>query len=136
VDLAAGTVLLVPTSWGARRAVKVPRQVRELLLRRHGEKRGPYVFHDKGKQIRTFRGLWLRAARESGQAGLSVHSLRRSFIRNSLDAGLPLKVITTLGGWKTRSLWGYARVTEKALARGLAFLGAFVSRKPRRGGPA
>ena len=49
----------------------------------------PWVFHRRGKPIRSFHAAWRRACREAGCPGRFVHDLRRTAVREMERAGVP-----------------------------------------------
>lgn len=93
-----------------------------------------WVFHRRGKPIRTFRRSWDLACEQAGVPGAWFHDLRRSAVRNLERAGVSRSVAMALTGHKTESIYRrYAIVSEADLAEGvrkLARLGE-VSKKAR-----
>ncbi len=108
-----------------------------------------HVFNRNGDPIRHFRRSWISACIKAGlgrevrepdtkdAAGNVVkrgrvlervalripHDYRRSAARNLSRAGVPERVIMSLCGWKTRSVFDrYRIVAERELAEGLARL--------------
>ncbi len=76
----------------------------------------PWVFHRKGKPIKSFRKSWATACRKAGQPGRIPHDFRRSAARNMVRKGIPERVAMQLGGWKTRSVFErYNIVSERDL---------------------
>jgi len=65
----------------------------------------PWVFHRRGKPIKSFRKSWATACRLAGQPGRIPHDFRRTAVRNMVRRGIPERVAMQLGGWKTRSVF-------------------------------
>jgi integrase len=74
----------------------------------------PFVFHHDGKPIGDFRKPWHRASREAGLAGILIHDLRRSGIRNSVRAGVSDTVVMTMSGHRTRAVFDRYNISSVA----------------------
>jgi integrase len=76
------------------------------------------VFHDNGQPIGDFRKAWKNALDYAGlPAGLVVHDLRRSGVRNAIRGGTPEHIVMAQSGHKTRAmLQRYDIVSEDDLA--------------------
>jgi integrase len=89
----------------------------------------PWVFHRRGRPIRSFHGAWLRACCEAGCPGRFIHDLRRSAVREMERAGVPRSVAMKLSGHKTESIYRrYAIVSEGDLAEGVSRRARFRER--------
>jgi integrase len=133
VDLAAGTVRLEPGTTkndegrtfpvGALpkldALLRAQRELTSVLEREHGTLI-PWVFHRKGKAIRSVHGAWHRACREAEVPGRLIHDLRRTAVRRFERAAVLRSVAMKLSGHKTESIYRrYAIVSEADLAEGV-----------------
>ncbi len=63
----------------------------------------PYVFHRRGRRIKSLRQAWADACRDAGYSGKQLHDLRRSAVRNMERHGLSRSVAMQLTGHKTEA---------------------------------
>ena len=74
----------------------------------------PWVFHRKGRPIRSYQQSWKVACEAAGCPGLVPHDFRRTAVRNMSQAGLPDTISMKLTGHKTRSVFDRYNVTSEA----------------------
>jgi integrase len=118
VDLERGEVHLRDgtTKSGEGRVFPLYPQLRALLecwaeLRRPA---CPYVFHRRGRPIRSFRLSWWSACSRAGVPDLLKHDLRRFAARNLIDAGVDRQTAMKLLGHKTESVFNRYRIVSGA----------------------
>jgi len=100
-----------------------------LIKRAKGRRRldCPFIFHHNGKPIGDFRKAWHTACVAVGlgsfvkdqkgkkkYSGIIVHDLRRSCVRNLVQAGVPEKTAMQLTGHKTRSVFDRYNIVSDA----------------------
>jgi integrase len=110
-----------------------------LLRDRWARRSGLYAFHHNGRRIRSYKSAWYGARRRASigkrnglevvtrpkLAGIIVHDLRRSAVRNLVRAGVPEVVAMRLCGHKTRAIFDrYSIVAPSDLREGVAKLAA------------
>lgn len=144
VNLSAGEVRLDAgsTKNGDGRVFPMTRDLRALLeqqrkattdIERSMAGFCPWVFHRRGRAIRSLRGAFRAACEAAGCPGRLVHDLRRTAVRNFVRAGVPERVAMQLTGHKTRSVFErYNIVSETDLVDAASRLDARVSSPVKR----
>jgi integrase len=97
---------------------------RRAVARRYETKAGPalsvYVFHEKGQPLGDWRKRWGRACREAGAPDLLFHDLRRSAVKNMVDAGIPQVTVMAISGHRSDAIFRrYAIRTTKETRRAI-----------------
>jgi len=121
LDLDAGTLRLEPgmTKNDAGRLVYLPPDLRAQLatqvervrtLERQTGQIIPYLFPRlrgrlRGRRRRDFRKAWQTACEKAGCSGMLRHDLRRTAVRNMVNAGIPERVAMKVTGHKTRAVF-------------------------------
>ena len=132
VDLEVGTLRLDPgtTKNDEGRLVYMPPDIRAAVaaqltrvdaLQRKPERVIPYLFPNLrgarqpnpgrrrvavlGERRGDWRGAWETACRRAGLAGMLRHDMRRSAVRNMVNAGVPERVAMAVTGHKTRGVF-------------------------------
>jgi len=72
----------------------------------------PWVFHRRGKRIKTFKKAWAVACEAAGHPGRLLHDLRRSAVRNLVRSGVPDTVAMKITGHKTRAVFDRYDITS------------------------
>jgi len=81
----------------------------------------PWIFHRKGKQIKSFRGSWDTACKKAGLPGKIPHDFRRTAVRNLVRAGVPERVAMQMTGHKTRAVFERYNIVSEGDFRDAAF---------------
>jgi integrase len=113
VDLEAGTVRLYrgTTKNKDGRVIALPHVLKDILEQQWREHidstpECPFVFHDNGREMKSFYKTWRRACTEAGVSDRKlVHDCRRTAVRNLVRAGVPERVAMTITGHKTRDVF-------------------------------
>ena len=65
----------------------------------------PWVFHRRGKPVRSLRGAWTAACERAGCPGMLRHDFRRTAVRNLERAGVSRSVAMQLTGHRTEAVY-------------------------------
>ncbi len=107
VDLKRG-LLTVPAAYaknGTSRTVPLNSVLRAALIEMKTEATSDYVFVGRGgKALRSITNAFETACSEAGIKGVSPHTLRHTFASRLTMAGVDVRTIQELGGWKTMAL--------------------------------
>jgi integrase len=131
LDLDAGMIRLRPEDTKNRRGRNIPLTdecatiLRERKRLRDEKYPGfRYVFfhkhHGEVRQLSDFRITWESAAKKVGKPGLLLHDFRRSFCKNSVEAGMPQPVIMACSGHRTVSVFHRYAIVDEDPLRNLA----------------
>ena len=81
----------------------------------------PLIFHRGGEPVREFRKSWRTACRAAGVEGRLFHDLRRSAVRNMVQAGVAQQVAMKVSGHRTASMFErYNIIVEPDVRQALA----------------
>lgn len=72
-----------------------------------------WVFHNKGKQIKSYYKAWHRACDAAGVLGKLPHDFRRTAVRNMDRAGVSETVAMKITGHKTNSMYRRYNITSQ-----------------------
>jgi integrase len=137
VDFSAGTISLNmgETKNGEGRTVPMIPELREVLERWWMESRAqwpacPWVIHCRGTRTMNYRKSWMKACETAGLTGLLFHDIRRSAVKNLIQAGIPQVVAMAISGHKTTSMFNrYAIVDKTDLELATVKLSAYLKEK-------
>ena len=92
----------------------------------------PWVIHRAGRRLVEYRGAWYRAVELAGFEDLKFHDLRRSAVRNMLDAGMDESKVMRIVGHKTRAMIDrYRIVSLKDVAKAGEQIGRYLEERKR-----
>jgi integrase len=123
VDLVLGTIRLEPgtTKNAEGREVPLIPEVHTRLLEWREKTTAqhpgcPWVCQYRGNRMTHFRRSWVEGTQKAGLSGKLFHDLRRSAVRNMVQAGIPEGVAMRMSGHKTRAVFDrYAIVSSRDL---------------------
>jgi integrase len=144
VDLSRGTITVQAAfaKTGETRTVGINSALRPALaaLQRHANGREHVFARRDGRPLRSIRGVFMRACGRAKLDGVTPHALRHTFASRLAMAGVDLRTIQELGGWKTLAMvQRYAHPTKshtaQALERLAHFPTLFPTARPAESGP-
>ena len=75
----------------------------------------PWLFHRKGRPIKSFRRAWRTACKNAEVPGRIPHDFRRTAIRNLERAGIPRSAAMAMVGHKTESVYRRYAIVEEGM---------------------
>jgi len=112
IDIEAGTVRLYrgTDKNKAGRGITLPQVLKDMLEQQWQQHidsypECPFVFHDNGREMKSFYKSWRRACQDAGLSGKFCHDFRRTAVRNLVRAGVPERVAMMITGHKTREVF-------------------------------
>ena len=82
---------------------------------RVGREGDPWLFHRKGRPIKSFRRAWRTACKNAEVPGRIPHDFRRTAIRNLERAGIPRSAAMAMVGHKTESVYRRYAIVEEGM---------------------
>jgi integrase len=128
VDLKEGIITLDPDEPKNEdgRTLYMNEELIELMRKLFSQRRldCPYVFNRDGQQIKDFRAAWKNACIKAGLFQIVkdkdsnemkiptkiFHDLRRTGVRDMVRSGIPERVVMTISGHKTRSVFDHYNI--------------------------
>ncbi len=118
IDLTGETIRLRPEHSKNRHARTLKLRGELLaIIERAAERRDlaiPFVFHRDGQPIRDLRKVWSRACSTAGLAGVLIHDLRRSAIRNMIRGGVSQHVAMMISGHRTPTVFSRYDIVDES----------------------
>lgn len=129
------------------RAIPLENELKTLIERRIDARRldCPYIFHRKGRPMKTFYKVWKRACREAGlvstvqdqATGQPIevypipHDCRRSAVRNMVRAGVNPDIARQISGHRTPAIFSrYNIISEADLRHAVQRTSAYLATLP------
>jgi len=128
VELGFGWLRLEPgeTKAGEGRNFPLTPELREVLerelemtreLERETGQIIPWLFHNNGKRIGSFRKAWSTACKKAGLAGRIPHDFRRTAVRNLERAGVPRSAAMAMVGHRTESIYRRYAIADEGMLK-------------------
>jgi integrase len=137
IDLARGllTVQAAFAKTGRRRVIRINSALRGPLAAlqeaTQGRPEDPVFRRRDGKALRTLRSVFARACVRANLTDVTPHALRHTFASRLAMAGVPLRAIQELGGWRSlRMVERYAHLSPEYQADAVERLANFPTRFP------
>ena len=115
VDLRERIVRLEKTKNGEDRDVPMSADLYEMFARRAKNRsaRCPWVFSRDGERIKSFKGAWAAACKRCGfEEKKLLHDMRRTAVRNLINAGVSRKVAMRITGHRTEAVFERYHIVE------------------------
>lgn len=86
----------------------------EIVERRWQKRNGPYVFHRRGKPVKSFAKQWAKAVK-AAEIGRHIvpHDLRRSSAKALSEAGVERSIVKRKAGWRTDHMFERYRIVDR-----------------------
>jgi integrase len=96
------TLYMEPRLWQMMRGLHAQNEIKK---KEKDPTHSSFVFNLMGKKIGSFRKTWQTACKKAGIPGMLFHDFRRTAVRDMVRAGIPERVVMTISGHKTRSVF-------------------------------
>ena len=115
------------------RTLPLTRELAQMIARERRTPDCPFVFRRTDRQpIGLFRKSWATACKNAGLGTLLVHDLRRSGVKNMIDAHVDEQLAMRVSGHKTASVFRrYRIVTTDAVRAALEQSSDYLANQPQ-----
>jgi len=77
----------------------------------------PWVFHRRGRRIRSMGDAWRGACKRAGLPGRLLHDFRRTAVRNLERSGVPRSAAMAMVGHETESIYRRYVIVDETMGR-------------------